>query len=267
MRTMVDGVATVGTIPATAVDAPAEATGTGRRTPDVADVILAAERPQNRIAHGAMQSLTRLLSRRWRLTIDGLEQLPASGPVILAANHMSFVDSPLLMFCLPRRVWFLGKAEYMDSWRTRHLFPAVGMIPIERGGRRGALSALRAALGVLEHGQVIGIYPEGTRSRDGKLHRGHTGLGWLALRSGAPIVPVGIRGTAEVQPPDTALPKLAGDCHIAIGREIPMSRYTARDRRTQRSVTDDVMFEISQLSGQQYVDQYAEPPEPAESDL
>jgi len=255
---MVDGVATVGALPA------ADST---RRVPNVADVILGAERPQNRIAHAAMQSLTRLLSRRWQLTINGLEHLPASGPVILAANHTSFVDSPLLMFCLPRRVWFLGKAEYMDSWRTRHLFPAVGMIPIERGGRRGALSALRAALGVLEHGQAIGIYPEGTRSRDGKLHRGHTGLGWLALRSGAPIVPVGIQGTAEVQPPDAALFKLAGDCHIAIGREIPMSRYPGRDRRAQRSVTDDVMFEISQLSGQQYVDHYAEPPELAEVEL
>ena len=212
--------------------------------------------------------MTRLLSRGWRLDIEGREHVPERGPVILAANHVSFVDSPLLMFCLPRRVWFLGKAEYLDSWTTRHLFPAVGMIPLERTGGRGALAAMRSALAVLTSDQAIGIYPEGTRSRDGLLHRGHTGLAWIALKSGAPILPVGIRGTAEVQPPGARFPNLRGDCSIHIGTPIPMERYDDRDRRTQRILTDDVMFEIAQLSGQRYVDEYAESPgagEPAAS--
>ena len=119
---------------------------------------------------------------------------------------------------------------------------------------------MRSALAVLTSDQAIGIYPEGTRSRDGLLHRGHTGLAWIALKSGAPILPVGIRGTAEVQPPGARFPNLRGDCSIHIGTPIPMERYDDRDRRTQRILTDDVMFEIAQLSGQRYVDEYAESP-------
>ena len=239
-----------------------------RRPPVVPDALAAADRPQSRAAHRALRAVTKLLSRGWRLDIEGREHVPERGPVILAANHVSFVDSPLLMFCLPRRVWFLGKAEYLDSWTTRHLFPAVGMIPLERTGGRGALAAMRSALAVLTSEQAIGIYPEGTRSRDGLLHRGHTGLAWIALKSGAPILPVGIRGTAEVQPPGARFPNLRGDCSIRIGTPIPMERYDDRDRRTQRILTDDVMFEIAQLSGQRYVDEYAESPgagEPAAS--
>ncbi len=223
------------------------------------DALAAAGQRSNRMAYASVRAVTRGLGRRWNVNIVGAENLPSSGPLIVAANHVSFIDSPLLMFCLPRRIWFLGKAEYMDSWKTRRLFPAVGMIPLPRGGGRGAITALRTALDVLAHGEAIGIYPEGTRSRDGKLHRGHTGLGWIALKSGARIVPVGLRGTDKVQPPGAVLPTWRGDCSITIGEALATDRYDPRDRRLHRALTDDVMFEIAQLSGQQYVDTYADP--------
>ena len=179
---------------------PRRSAAAGRRA-EVPDALIAAERPQSRAAHLVLQTVTRLLSRGWGLSIDGLEHVPDRGALILASNHVSFLDSPLLMFCLPRRVWFLGKAEYLDSWTTRHLFPAVGMIPLERTGGRGALAAMRSALAVLTREQAIGIYPEGTRSRDGRLHRGHTGLAWIALKSGAPR---GARIRYDCAPPAVA---------------------------------------------------------------
>jgi 1-acyl-sn-glycerol-3-phosphate acyltransferase len=221
-----------------------------------------ASRTPARASYAALRSLTHALSLGWRVRIHGLEHLPPTGPAIIAANHRSFLDGPLLMFLLPRRVWFLGKADYLDSWTTRRLFPAVGMIPLERTGQGHGLSAMRSSLDVLQRGEVLGVFPEGTRSRDGLLHRGHTGLAWLALRSGAPIVPIGITGTAEVQPPGARLPRLRGTCSINVGPPIPTDRYDGRDRRAHRALTDEVMFEISQLSGQRYVDTYATPPAP-----
>ncbi|MDH3678920.1 MAG: 1-acyl-sn-glycerol-3-phosphate acyltransferase [Acidimicrobiia bacterium] len=228
------------------------------RSSSAVDAIAATQNPISRSVYAGLRQLTRILSRGWRLTIEGTEHVPSTGPAILAANHVSFLDSPLLMFELPRRVWFFGKAEYLDSALTRSLFPALGMIPVERGGRRAALTAMRSGLRVLDGGQLLGIYPEGTRSRDGQLHRGHTGLAWLAFKSGAPIVPIGIRGTDVVQPPGRRFPSLRGDCSIHIGRPLATQRYESRDRRSHRILTDDVMFEISQLSGQRYVDSYAE---------
>lgn len=222
--------------------------------------IARTRRPINRLAYGTLRRFTDACCVAWRLSIDGLEHVPARGGAIVAANHVSFLDSPLLMFELPRRVWFLGKAEYLDARIAKVLFPALGMIPVERGSQGGALNAMRRGLGVLGAGELLGVFPEGTRSRDGNLHRGHTGLAWLSLRAGVPIVPVGITGTEAIQPPDRRLPKLRGDCTIRIGEPIDTDRYQRGDRRAQRSLTDDVMFEISQLSGQTYVDRYAERP-------
>ncbi len=121
--------------------------------------------------------------------VSGVEHLPESGPVILAANHISFFDTVVLMFSVPRRTYFIGKAEYMDSWTTRRLFPALGLIPIERSAARQAMAALHVAADALAQGHALGIYPEGTRSRDGLLHRGHTGVAQLALMTGAVVVP------------------------------------------------------------------------------
>ena len=143
-----------------------------------------------------------LAHRAWHLEIEGREKVPADGPALLAPNHLSFCDSIFVPASLPRRVWAIGKGEYMDSWKTKHVFPALGMIPIDRSGGDAALAALDAAASVLDDGRLFMIYPEGTRSRSGNLHKGRTGAARLAIRCDAPIVPVGHQGTLEVQPPD-----------------------------------------------------------------
>jgi 1-acyl-sn-glycerol-3-phosphate acyltransferase len=195
----------------------------------------------------------------WRIHLDGTDRLPATGPAILCPNHTSVIDSFLLPSVLPRRITFVGKAEYLDDWKTKHLFPALGMIPIDRSGGDASKRALEAASQVLEAGELFGIYPEGTRSRDGKLHRGHTGPARLALRTGAPLVPVGLLGTREIQPPGASVPRLFRPCAIRFGRPIDTGHYGDRadDRLVLRQLTDELMFEIRELSGQEYVDEYA----------
>jgi 1-acyl-sn-glycerol-3-phosphate acyltransferase len=195
----------------------------------------------------------------WRVEIEGLDRIPAQGGAIFAPNHLSVVDHFVLASALPRRITFVGKAEYMDDWKTKYLFPALGMIPIDRSGGSAADAALDAAAGVLERGEFFGIYPEGTRSRDGKLHRGHTGVARLALRSSCPIFPVGLQGTLEVQPPDAPVPRPFRMMRVRIGRPVDPARYGdgSADRMALRQITDEVMFEIRDLSGQEYVDTYA----------
>jgi 1-acyl-sn-glycerol-3-phosphate acyltransferase len=194
--------------------------------------------------------------------ITGLEHIPRNGPAMIAPNHISFFDSVVLIGVLPRRISFVGKAEYLDNWKTRYLLPAVGMIPIERSGGKQSLEALDTAAGVLERGEVFGIFPEGTRSRDGLLHKGRTGMARLALRTGAPIIPVGLRGTDRIQPPGSSVPRPFVRCEVHFGKPIDMSRFAARTlgAATYRTITDEVMYEIAQLSGQQYVDRYADRP-------
>lgn len=194
----------------------------------------------------------------WRIRSEGLEHLP-DGPAILCANHVSVLDSFFIPAVLARRVTFVGKAEYLDSWKTRRLFPALGMIPIDRSGGDSAAAALDAAAEVLARGDLCGIYPEGTRSRDGMLHKGHTGPARLALRTGTPIVPVGVRGTLEIMPPDARRPRLFKRATIAFGAPIDPARFAAfgDDRSILRTMTDEVMYEIRELSGQEYIDTYA----------
>ena len=200
-----------------------------------------------------------LAHRCWRLHLEGFDRLPLTGPAILCPNHISFLDSAFLMLAVPRRISFVGKAEYMDSWKTRRLFPAMGMIPIDRSGGEKSTSALDAAEGVLRRGELFGIYPEGTRSRDGYLYKGHTGAARLAMKVGCPIFPVGITGTDRIQPPDAKLPKLFKSCTIRIGRPIDMRHYEGRDddRLVLRQIIDEVMFEIRELTGQDYRNVYA----------
>lgn len=216
--------------------------------------------------HGAgrLQDITRFVAapvRRllWDIKVEGLDRIPDRGPAILAPNHISFLDSAFLMMVVPRRISFVGKAEYMDSWKTKHLFPAMGMIPIDRSGGSKSEGALIAAQRVLERGELFGIFPEGTRSRDGYLYRGHTGAARLALRVGCPLFPVGIVGTADIQPPDAKLPKLFKSCSITIGKPIRTERYAKRseDHRVLRQITDELMYEIRELTGQEYRDVYA----------
>jgi 1-acyl-sn-glycerol-3-phosphate acyltransferase len=195
----------------------------------------------------------------WRIEVEGIDRLPPEGGAILAPNHLSVLDHFVLGAALPRRITFVGKAEYMDDWKTKYLFPALGMIPIDRSGGSASQGALDAASRVLDCGELFGIYPEGTRSRDGKLHKGHTGAARLALRTGCPLFPVGLQGTLEVQPPDTPVPRPFKVMRVRIGRPVRVDRYRDRadDRLLLRQITDEVMFEIRELSGQEYVDTYA----------
>lgn len=195
----------------------------------------------------------------WKTKIIGAENIPAEGPAILCPNHISFFDSVFTMVYVGRQISFVGKSEYMDSWKTKYLFPALGMIPIDRSGGSKSEGALLAAEAVLRRGELFGIYPEGTRSRDGVLHKGHTGAARLALRVGCPIIPVGIIGTREIQPPDKILPKIGLECVVKFGKPIDPARYENRtdDHLLLREITDELMFEIRELTGQEYRNVYA----------
>jgi 1-acyl-sn-glycerol-3-phosphate acyltransferase len=198
-------------------------------------------------------------SKLWKFELSGYERLPAAGPAILCPNHVSFLDSAFLMLTLPRNISFVGKAEYMDSWKTKFLFPAMGMIPIDRSGGDKSAAALDAAEAVLRRGELFGIFPEGTRSRNGNLHKGRTGAARLAMKLDCPIFPVGVIGTDRIQPPDAKLPKLFEGCEIKIGRPIRPERYRGRgaEHIAWRSMIDEVMYEIRELTGQTYVNNYA----------
>ena len=154
---------------------------------------------------------------------------------------------------------YVGKAEYLDDWKTRWLFPALGMIPIDRRGGDHATAALDVARAVLRNGGLFAIYPEGTRSRTGKLYKGHTGAARLAIETGAPIIPIGLLGTAEVQPVDVAVPRPFRPVEVHFGAPIPVERYRSRigDRSIHRQLIDEVMYEIGQLTRQDYAPYYA----------
>ena len=216
-------------------------------------------REHGQLQRAAMITLKPIFSAFWRIRAVGVENIPMSGPAILAPNHTSVIDSFFMPATLPRRVTFVGKAEYLDDWKTRKLFPALGMIPIDRSGGDAATRALDTAAGLLEDGELFAIYPEGTRARDGYLHKGHTGAARLSLRTGAPIIPVGILGTRSIQPPDVAMPKPFRPVEVRFGRPIrPAASESVSDPRMRlRQITDELMFEIRALTGQSYVNHYA----------
>jgi len=204
-------------------------------------------------------ALTPVLRVTYRVRVEGRENLPKRGPVILAANHRSFLDSIFLPLVIGRRVTFVAKAEYFDDRRTAWFFRGLGQIPIRRSGGSASAGALDSATGVLEGGGVFGIYPEGTRTRDGYTHRGHTGVARLARRTGAPIIPVGIVGTDECQPTDKKMPRPFRDVAVRFGAPIAPDRYAGSDDGLAlRQITDEVMFEIVQLCGRyDYRDTYS----------
>jgi 1-acyl-sn-glycerol-3-phosphate acyltransferase len=194
-----------------------------------------------------------------RVKVEGREHVPKRGPVIIASNHRSFLDSIFIPLVVHRRVTFVAKAEYFDDRKTAWFFRGCGQIPIRREGGSAGERALASATEVLHQGKVFGIYPEGTRTRDGMLHRGHTGVARLALKNKVPIVPVGLVGTDEVQPVDRRLPRLFRHVTVRFGEPLDPERYADRehDRMALRELTDEVMYEIAQLSGYEYVDTYA----------
>ena len=196
----------------------------------------------------------------WRVQVVGRENIPKNGPVILAPNHTSFCDSFFLPLVLRRRVTFVAKAEYFDSWKTAWFFRAAGQIPMHRQGGSASERALAAARGVLTTGGVLGIYPEGTRSPDGKLYKGHTGVARLALQCGAPVIPVGMAGTTEVQPIGSNMMRPFKTVRVCFGEALKVgdhSSQAAADPLVLRRIADELMFEIRNLSGQEYVDRYA----------
>lgn len=205
----------------------------------------------------AMKVCRPIFHRLWEIEVEGLEHLPETGPAIFCPNHVSVIDSFMLPAVLPKPITYVGKAEYLDDWKTAKLFPALGMIPIDRSGGGKAKAALDAAREVLDNGGWFGIYPEGTRSRSGNLHKGHTGAARLAVESGAPIHPVGLIGTREIQPPDQKRPNFFQKAQIRIGAPITPDTARLGDRAVYRQLIDEVMFEIQALCGQEYVNTYA----------
>ena len=194
----------------------------------------------------------------FRVSVEGLEHVPARGAAVIAGNHLSFIDSIVLALALPRPLYYLGKSDYWESARTRWLVAGAGVVPVHRdGGDRGE-DSLRAGVQLLQRGDLLGIYPEGTRSPDGRLYRGKTGPVRMALEAGVPIVPFGIIGSDVAMPQDRRVIRRA-PITLRFGRPVDLSRY--RDRRTDplvlRSATDELMYEIMLLSGQEYVDEYA----------
>ena len=193
----------------------------------------------------------------WRPTVVGLENVPATGPVILASNHLSFADSVVIPVLVPRKVVFLAKSDYftgpgVKGALTRAWFETLGMLPVDRDDRKAALASLDTALAVLGRGEAFGIYPEGTRSRDGRLYRGRTGIAHLALTTGAPIVPVGLQGTQHLQPVGSNLPRLV-KVTVRFGAPIQVAgEYDGvPPGRARRELTDRVMAAIGELSGQE----------------
>nr|WP_246214953.1 lysophospholipid acyltransferase family protein [Modestobacter muralis] len=193
----------------------------------------------------------------FRPTVVGRENVPLTGPVILASNHLSFIDSIGIPLVAPRRVAYLAKAEYwrgtgFSGWVSRTLFTALGALPVERQDHRAAQAALDTAMGLLRSGGAFGIYPEGTRSRDGRLARGKTGVAWLALTADCPVVPVAVIGTDRVQPIGARWPR-PHKVSVTFGEPLtfPEHRGQASSNRARREVTDRVMESIAALSGQE----------------
>lgn len=202
----------------------------------------------------------KLLFRPW---VEGEEHIPDEGPAIFASNHLSFSDSVFLPIVVPRRVTFLAKSDYftgrgVKGRLTAAFFRAIGQVPVDRSGGKASTAALSSGLRVLRRGELLGIYPEGTRSPDGRLYRGRTGVARMALEGKVPVIPVAMIGTDKAQPTGKKLPHIMR-IGVRIGRPLDFSRYEGmeEDRFVLRSITDEIMYELMLLSGQEYVDMYA----------
>ncbi len=198
-----------------------------------------------------------------RPEVTGMENVPETGPAILASNHLSIVDSIFLPLMVPRPVTFAAKSEYFTGTGLRDkaiaaYLRATNQLSTDRAGPRAAQAMLDAALALLQSGELFGIYPEGTRSPDGRLYRGRVGTGWLALNSGAPVIPVAMVGTERILPPGHKIPR-PGKIGIRIGEPLTFAALRAQGigARQRRAVTDEVIQAIQKLSGQEYVPMYA----------
>jgi len=208
----------------------------------------------------AVGPVLRTVFRPW---VEGIENIPDDGGAIIASNHLSFSDSFFLPMEMQRRLTFLAKGDYFNGRGvkgrlTAAFFKGINQVPIDRSGGRASEAALDAGVAILKRGELLGVYPEGTRSPDGRLYRGKTGIARMALEAGVPVVPVAMINTFEVQPPGKIVPRVMR-VGIRIGKPLDFSRYAGMegDRFVLRSITDEIMYELMQLSGQEYVDQYA----------
>jgi len=206
--------------------------------------------------------ILRVVFRPW---FDGAENVPREGPAILASNHLSFSDHFFAPLPLPRKVVFLAKSEYftgrgLKGLASRIFFSGIGQIPMDRAGGEASQRALRTGLRVLAQGQLLGIYPEGTRTPDGRLYRGKTGVARLALAAKVPVIPCAMVGGFEFQPPGKIAPRLRIRPGVKFGKPLDFSRYYGleTDRIVLRAMTDEIMYELMKLSGQEYVDEYAQ---------
>jgi len=204
-----------------------------------------------------------ILKTVFRPWVTGLDNIPKKGGVILAINHLSFIDSVFLPLVLDRRIFFLAKSDYftgrgLKGWATKAFMNGTGMLPIDRSGGKASEASLNTGLKVLHDGEVLGIYPEGTRSPDGRLYRGRTGVARMILEGNVPVVPVAMIDTEKIMPQGTTIPKVQR-LGIVIGEPLDFSRFAGleSDRFILRSITDEIMYELNRLSGQEYVDVYA----------
>lgn len=203
------------------------------------------------------------LKTLYRPWVEGAENIPSSGPVILVGNHLSVIDSFFMPLMIERRVYFLAKSDYftgrgLKGWLVKSFMLGVGQLPIDRSGGKASEASLNTGLAVLDQGNVLGIYPEGTRSPSGKLYRGRTGVARLILESGATVVPAVMIDTEKMMPIGRKIPKMRR-VGTVVGKPLDFSRFhgMSADRFVLRSVTDEIMLEIQKLSGQQYTDVYA----------
>ena len=204
-----------------------------------------------------------VITKIFRPIHEGTENVPDQGAAIIASNHLSFADWLFTPLAVDRRITFVAKSDYftragLKGWAQKRFFAGTGQVPIDRSGGRASESALRAGLKVLQRGELFGIYPEGTRSHDGRLYKGRTGVARLALLSGAPVIPSAIIGTDIIAPPGKIITKIVSPT-VKFGQSLDFSRYhgMSEDRFILRSITDEIMYAIMELSGQEYVDMYA----------
>ena len=204
--------------------------------------------------------ILRTVFRPW---VSGLENIPKTGGVILASNHLSVIDSVILPLMIDRRIYFLAKSDYftgagLKNFLIKHFLLGTGMLPIDRSGGKASEASLNTGLRVLAQGDVLGIYPEGTRSPDGKMYRGRTGVARMVLEGHVPVVPIAMIDTEKVMPIGHKIPKVRR-IGVIVGEPLDFSRFEGleSDRFILRSVTDEIMYELSKLSGQEYVDVYA----------
>ena len=203
------------------------------------------------------------ISKIFRPIHEGIENVPVKGAAIIASNHLSFADWLFTPLAVDRRITFVAKSDYftragIKGWAQKRFFAGTGQVPIDRSGGRASEGALRAGLKVLQRGDLFGIYPEGTRSHDGRLYKGRTGVARLALLAGVPVIPSAVIGTDIIAPPGKIVTKIVSPT-VKFGKPLDFSRYQglSEDRFILRSITDEIMYAIMELSGQEYVDMYA----------